>query len=126
ATGQGVESDPNGDGGGGRPPWADRTGYLVQVPLNSTTTNNNPIQIGKRTASNTSLAGSSSAFTFAPTGGTAYSVTSGLDYTAELMLNVVSATQMDVTATLRQGANVLATLTVSDTGTAFGGTAIVG
>ena len=48
------------------------------------------------------------------------------EYTVQMMLNQVSATQLDVTATLLQGNAVLSTLTVSDTGTAFGGTAIPG
>ena len=39
-------------------PWADAVGYMVQLPLHGTSSGNNPLLIGKRTTSNTSLAGS--------------------------------------------------------------------
>jgi hypothetical protein len=49
------------------------------------------------------------------------------EYTLNLTLLEVSASQLDVTATLLDSTNtVLSTLTQSDTGTAFGGTAIGG
>ena len=41
-----------------------------------------------------------------------------------MTLNVVSASQLDVTATLLQGVTTISTQTVSDLGTSFGGTAI--
>jgi len=122
-----VESDTNSDAGGGTSPWADAVGYGVQIPLNSSSSNSNPLSIGKRTSSaNTSLLGSNSSYTLAPTGGSAYSITSGNSYKLQLTLNVVSATQLDVTATLLQGTTVLATQTVSDLGSTFGGTAVIG
>jgi hypothetical protein len=120
-----VESDTNSDAGGGTSPWADAVGYGVQIPLNSSSSNSNPLSIGKRTSSaNTSLLGSNNSYTLAPTGGSAYSITSGNSYKLQLTLNVVSASQLDVTATLLQGTTVLATQTVSDLGSTFGGTAI--
>jgi hypothetical protein len=119
-----VQSDVNSDGGGGTNPWTDATGYAVQFPLNSSATNSSPFQIQKRTTSNSSLLGSNSAYTLAPTGGSLYSNAGNTSYTASLSFNVVSATQLDVTATLAQGSTVLATQTVSDLGTSFGGTAI--
>jgi len=119
-----VQTDANSDGGGGTNPWADATGYAVQMPLNSTATNASPFQIVKRTTSNTSLLGSSGAFTNAPTGGSVYSNAANTSYTVSLALNMISASQLDVTATLMQGSTVLATQTVSDTGAAFGGTAV--
>jgi hypothetical protein len=121
-----VESDTNSDGGGGTAPWTDALGYAVQLPLNSSTSGNNPFQIGKRTASNSSLLGSSGAFTFAPTGGQSYALAANTTYTLQMLLNVVSASQLDVTASLMQGSTVLSTYTVSDTGSAFGGAALVG
>jgi hypothetical protein len=119
-----VQSDVNSDGGGGAAPWTDAVGYILQMPLNSSSSGSNPLQLGKRTTSNSSLAGSSGAFSFAATGGAAYALAEDVTYTARLDLAVVSPTQLDVTATLLQGATVLSTHTVSDTGTAFGATAI--
>ena len=119
-----VQADVNSDGGGAGNPWADSVGYMVQVPLHGTASGNNPILIGKRTTSNTSLAGSSGAYTLAPTGGSPYSLAPNTVYTVQLMLSRVSAAQVDVTASVKQGNTVLSTFTASDTGTAFGGTAI--
>jgi hypothetical protein len=119
-----VQTDVNSDGGGAGNPWADSLGYMVQLPLHGTSSGNNPILIGKRTTSNTSLAGSSGAYALAPTGGSAYSMAPNTVYTVQLMLNRVSASQVDVTASVKQGNTVLSTFTASDTGTAFGGTAI--
>ncbi|WP_428938651.1 PEP-CTERM sorting domain-containing protein [Fontivita pretiosa] len=120
-----VQVDVNSDGGGGTAPWTDALGYAVQIPLNSNPTNTTALfQVGKRTTSNTSLLGSGGAYTFAPTGGAPVAVAANTEYTLELSLSVVSSSQLDVTASLRQGSTVLSTYTVSDTGTAFGGTAI--
>ena len=119
-----VQTDVNSDGGGGTNPWQDETGYAVQMPLNGTATNASPFQIVKRTVSNTSLLGSSGAFTNAPTGGAVYSNVANTSYTVSLAMNMVSASQVDVTATLMQGTTVLASQTVSDLGATFGGTAV--
>ena len=121
-----VQADVNSDGGGSGSPWSDALGYNVQLPLNATSSGNNPLQIGKRTALNSSLLGSSGAYTFAPTGGTEYALAADTVYTVQLMLNVVSASQLDVTASVLQGNTVLSTHTVSDTGSAFGGNAVSG
>jgi hypothetical protein len=120
-----VESDTNSDGGGGTSPWTDATGYAIQLPLSSAS-NSNPFLIEKRTVSNSSLLGSSGAYTAAPTGGQAYSMANNTTYTLQLLLNAVSASQLDVTGTLLQGNTVLATQTVSDLGSTFGGTAVSG
>jgi hypothetical protein len=121
-----VQSDTNSDGGGGTSPWADATGYIVQLPLNSDSSGTNPLQIGKRTTSNTSLAGAGGAYAFAPNGGGTYSLGANTAYTVQLKLDMISSSQLDVTASILQGATVLSTLTVSDLGTTFGGTAIAG
>jgi hypothetical protein len=120
-----VQSDTNSDGGGGTAPWTDATGYAVQFPLSSAS-NSNPLQIGKRTVSNSSLLGSGGAFTFASTGGGAYSMANDTTYTLQFVFDVVSASQLDVTASLLQGNTTLSTLTVSDTGASFGTTAVSG
>jgi hypothetical protein len=121
-----VQTDANSDGGGAAAPWTDALGYNVQIPLNSTSSGTNPFQIGKRTTSNSSLIGSGSAYTFAPTGGTQYALAANTPYTLELLLNVISSSQLDVTATLSEGATVLSSHTVSDLGATFGGTAVAG
>jgi len=121
-----VQADVNSDGGGGAAPWTDALGYNIQLPLHGTSSGTNPLQIGKRTASNSSLMGSSGAYTFAPTGGTAFSLAANTSYTVQLLLDVVSATQLDVTASVLQGNTVLSTLTVTDAGSTFGGNAVVG
>jgi hypothetical protein len=121
-----VQSDTNNDGGGSGAPWTDALGYSVQLPLNSSSSGNSPFQIGKRTVSNASLIGSGGAYTFAPTGGDAYSLSANTTYTLRMLLNVVSASQLDVTVSLLDGSTVLSTHTVSDTGSTFGGNAILG
>jgi len=118
-----VESDTNSDGGGGTSPWTDATGYCIQIPLTSLS-NSAPFQLGKRTVSNSSLLGSTGAYALAPTGGQQYSMSNNTTYTLKMLLNVVSASQLDVTASLSQGATVLSSQTVSDLGTSFGGTAV--
>jgi hypothetical protein len=120
-----VQSDTNSDGGGGTAPWTDATGYCIQLPLTSAS-NSSPFQLGKRTISNSSLLGSTGAYTLAPTGGQLYSMANNTTYTLQMLLNVVSASQLDVTARLLQGSTVLASQTVSDLGTSFGGTAVSG
>jgi hypothetical protein len=122
-----VQADVNSDGGGGTAPWTDATGYGVLIPINSNPTNTtNAFQIAKRTTSNSSLLGSTGALTQAPTGGAPWAAQQNTSYTAMLTLSVISAGQLDVTATLLQGNTIISTQTVSDLGTSFGGTAIAG
>jgi hypothetical protein len=121
-----VQIDVNSDGGGTGNPWSDEVGYMIQLPLHGSSSGNNPLLLGKRTSSNTSLAGSSGAYALAPTGGNSYALAANTVYTVQLVMNRVSAAQVDVTASLKQGNTVLSTVTASDTGTAFGGTAIAG
>jgi hypothetical protein len=119
-----VQMDVNDDGGGENDPWADATGYMVQLPLHGSSSGTNPLLLGKRVSSNTSLAGSSGAYALAPTGGTTYSMAADTVYTVQLMLNRVSTSQVDVTASVKQGNTVLSSVTASDLGTSFGGTAV--
>ena len=120
-----VQSDVNSDGGGSASPWQDATGYAVDIPLNS-----NPaatagaFALVKRTVSNTSLLGSSGAFTAATSGGSPFVASSNVSYTVQLMLSEVSASEMDVTASILQGATVLSTQTIDDLGTTFGTAAV--
>jgi len=118
-----VQSDVNSDGGGGTAPWTDALGYAINVPISSAS-GTNPIFLGKRTTSNASLIGSGSAFTAAPTGGTAYSMTDNTTYTLQLSLSRVAAGDTLVTATLLQGSTMLSTNSAHDLGDSFGGTAV--
>ena len=119
-----LQADTNSDSGGGI--WDDATGYNVNLPLNSSNSGTNPLQLGKRTSNaSPNLNATGAAYTLAPSGGAAYSLAASTSYTLELLLNRVSAGQVDVTATLLQGSTILSTLTASDTGASFGGTAIV-
>jgi hypothetical protein len=112
------------DGGGAGNPWTDATGYALQFGV-STGANNKPFQLEKRTTSNTSLLGSSGAYTAASTGGgSGFALANTTSYVVLLNFKMVSSSQMDVTGTLMQGTTVLGTQTVSDLGTSFGGTAI--
>ena len=118
-----VQTNSNSDSGGGF--WDDATGYNVNLPLNSVGSGTNPLQVGKRTNnSSPNISATGSAYTLAPSGGAAYALSASTVYTLELLLNRVSAGQLDVTATLKDGSTVLSTLTAADTGAAFGGTAI--
>jgi hypothetical protein len=119
-----VQIDVNSDGGGTGSPWTDALGYMVQLPLHGASSGNSPLLIGKRTTSNSSLAGSSGAYTLAPTGGSPYALAADTVYTVQLMLSRVAENQLDVTASVKQGDTVLSTFTASDSGTAFGGTAV--
>ena len=117
-----VQTDVNSDGGGGTNPWTDATGYGVLIPLNSNPTNSTSLfQIGKRTTSNSSLLGSTGAYTLASSGGAPLGAQSNTPYTMQLVLDRISAGQLDVTARMLSGATLLSTQTVSDLGTSFGG-----
>jgi hypothetical protein len=122
-----VQSNSNSDSGGATNPWTDATGYAVQFAINNSSSGGNPLLIQKRTGSSVgSLLGDGSVYTNAQTGGTAFSFVDNTSYSARLALTVVSSTQLDVTASILQDANVLSTLTRSDTGTMFGTTSNVG
>ena len=116
-----VQSDVNSDGGGSTSPWQDETGYAVEIPLNSNpAASGGAFQLVKRTVSNTSLLGSSGAFTAATSGGAPFVGSSNVSYTVQLMLSEVSASEMDVTASILQGTTVVSTQTIADLGTTFG------
>lgn len=118
-----IQADTNSDGGGTGSPWTDALGYAVELPITATS-NSSPFQIVKRTTSNTSLLGSSGALTNAPTGGSLYNMANNTDYTLTMTLTLVSASDMQVDVSLLQGASVLASQTVHDLGTTFGGNAV--
>ena len=121
-----VVADGANDGGGSGNPWADAKGYANFVALtDSSGAAAVPFQLGKRTVidgTQTSLLGAGGAYTQATAGGTAVSEAINTSYTLLMSLTKVSATQVDVTSSLLQGATVLSTQTVSDNGTGFGAT----
>jgi MYXO-CTERM domain-containing protein len=122
-----VQTDVNSDGGGGTNPWQDATGYAIQMPINSSSSGTNPFILGKRTISGqTSLLGANGAYTNANSGGTAFALAADTEYTAQLVLSEITASQMDVTFNILQGATLLSTVTRSDTGSMFGTTAVSG
>jgi hypothetical protein len=122
-----VQIDTNNDSGGAALPWGDAVGYMVQMPLNATSSGANPFQLGKRTSSaNTGLVSSNSSYTLAPTGGVPFALAEDVVYTAELEINMISPTQSLVSIALKQGATVLSAYSTFDNGANFGGTAIVG
>jgi hypothetical protein len=119
-----IQADVNSDGGGSGNPWQDSTGYAVLMPLTSGPSTTQQFQIGKRTnLANTSLLGSTSAYTLATSGGG--EVTHALDtlYTLVFELDFVSSAQMDITATLSDNTGILAQQSVSDDGATLGAAA---
>ncbi|HSV13178.1 MAG TPA: hypothetical protein VLI90_02900, partial [Tepidisphaeraceae bacterium] len=120
-----VQTDTNSDSGGATNPWGDALGYGMKIPLNGNLSNTTSLfQIGKRTSSaSTTLFGSDSSYTYAPVGGAAQGLSANTSYTAEMVLNEVSATDMKITANFYQGTTLLSTQTVDDLGSSVGGTA---
>lgn len=104
-------SDTNSDSGGdGR--WVDSTGYAVQFGLGAATAPT--AQVGKRTdQTNTSLLGSSGAYTWGSSGGVASGLSLDTVYTMTLTLDYQAAGLMQVDFNFTDGAaiNVAASLT---------------
>jgi hypothetical protein len=122
-----VESDVNSDGGGNTNPWTDALGYAVTIPINSTkTTSTNELQLEKRTISNSSLLGSAGAYTAASAAGSVFAWQENTAYTVQMSMKMVSTSEMDVTASILNGATVLSTVTDDDLGTSFGGVSTSG
>jgi hypothetical protein len=133
-----VQSDSNSDSGGGN--WVDSQGYASLMGVGSNLTGvsmvNPQFLLEKRTSTGSAnLIASSAAYTPAARAGTIINETLGTQYTVQMVLHEVSATQMDVTSNMYQGTDtgtLLSTATVSDIGTGdastatFGGVAIVG
>jgi hypothetical protein len=120
-----VQTDVNSDGGGSGNPWQDSTGYAVMMPLSGgPTTASQVFQIGKRTGlTNSSLLGSTGAYTQASSGGGPVTNQLNTLYTLVFEFDYVSTTQMDITASLSDSSGVLAQQTVSDDGATLGATA---
>jgi len=109
-----VLADRNKDSGGDDNPWIDSTGYAVQFSL-STTETAGAIAVGKRTSTtNTSLLGSTGAYTWGASSGKAANLTLDTLYTMTLVLDYQAADQMVVTFTFSEGDNVIASNSLVD------------
>lgn len=114
-----VETDTNSDSGGEGAPWADAEGYAVQM-LVTNDSYATSFDLGKRVnLKDQSLLGTSGDYLKISGGPPAHSEVDA-DYTATLEVKKVSDTQVDLTASLRQGDNQLSTWSVSDNGAMLG------
>ncbi len=116
-----ILSDTNDDGGGTgdlgqADPWTDSEGYAVQLALSDGVTASDNPYIGKRTdLTNSSLLGSSGAYTWVnDSAGANIVATSGALVTMEFILDRVGADEMLATFTISQGGSVLSTLQMTD------------
>lgn len=108
-----VMTDTNDDGGGAGDPWSDSTGYGVQLALSSGPGSNNA-NVGKRTdLANTSLMGSSGAWTF-DSGGNDFANVLDTLYTATLSLNRTAVDEMQVTFAISDAGGEISTHTIVD------------
>ena len=109
-----VMEDVNSDGGGSGSPWTDSTGYGVQLALSTGASASTDANVGKRTdQSNSSLMGSSGAWTFTHSGDP---IVNTLDtvYTLSLELNRLAADQMQVSFSISDAGGVISTHTILD------------
>jgi hypothetical protein len=115
-----VAADLNSDGGGSGSPWTDATGYGVQIALSLGTTASTAANVGKRTdQANSSLMGSSGAWTFTNSGNPIVNTLDTL-YTATLSLNRLAVNQMQVTFAIADAGGVISTHTILDDPTGTG------
>ena len=109
-----VASDVNSDGGGTGSPWTDSTGYGVQIALSTGASASATPNVGKRTdQANSSLMGSSGAWTFT-SGGNPIVNTLDTVYTMTLALDRTAADQMDFAFTLSDSGGVISTYSITD------------
>jgi hypothetical protein len=97
-------------------PWTDALGYNMWFAISTGTVTN--FQLGKRTAANSSLLGSTGAYTV-QSGGSPFSFVDATSYSAQMSVKIISNTQSEVTGTLLQGETVLSTSTKVDAGVTF-------
>lgn len=111
-----VLNDNNDDGGGDGDPLGDVTAYGVFLPLSNSDTESSNASVGKHTnlVSQTSLMGSSSAWTMT-SGGADTIVTDGAMLTMTLVMDYVAIDQMDIIFTLADAGGVISTTSISDT-----------
>lgn len=124
ATDPRVETDVNSDAGGDAAPWKDSQGYAVQILLTGdANTYTKPLDLGKRVNEESqSLLGTSGDYA-KMSGGTPAPIESDKEYTATLAIKRVSAKHNDITTSLSQGDQQLATWSLSDNGSSLGAAA---
>ncbi|QDU89776.1 hypothetical protein Pla175_31710 [Pirellulimonas nuda] len=109
-----VASDTNSDGGGSGAPWTDSTGYAVQIALTTGATASNNASVGKRTdQANSSLLGSSGAYT-STSGGAQIVNVLDTQYTMTLALTRSAADVMDVAFSIADAGGVISTHSITD------------
>lgn len=107
-----LATDTNSDSGGGI--WTDSTGYGVQIALSTGATTSANANVGKRTdQANSSLMGSSGAFTFS-SGGDPVIVSLDTLYTVTLTLDRIASDQMNFTFAIADAGGVISTHSITD------------
>jgi hypothetical protein len=116
-----VEADVNSDGGGSDIPWKDSQGYAVQMLLTGGEfSSTKPLDLGKRiNMESQSLLGTSSDYAKV-SGGQPTVFAVDKEYTLTLEISRVSESQVDLTATVRQGKEELSSWSVIDDGNSLG------
>ena len=121
ATSPRVETDVNNDAGGDDMPWKDSTGYAVQMLLTGGEySSTKPFDLGRRiNLESESLLGTSGDYSKI-SGGEPVVFEVGKEYTLVLEVARTSQTQVDLTASIRQGMEELSAWTVVDDGNYLG------
>lgn len=121
ATSPRIEKDVNNDGGGPDAPWSDAKGYAVQALVSGGEfSRTKPFDVGKRVnLESKSLLGTSGDFAKV-TGGDPAPLAPDKEYTLVFEIDRVSETEIDLTASYRQGKEELSTWTVVDDGDYLG------
>jgi hypothetical protein len=116
-----VETDVNNDSGGPDMPWKDARGYAVQVLVTGDEfTGTKPFDLGKRlNMESGSLLGTSGDYSKV-SGGSPVGLKLDQQYTVTLAVERVSETEVELTASYRQGEKVLSSWSVVDDGSYLG------
>jgi hypothetical protein len=115
ATSPRVEADVNSDAGGSDMPWKDAKGYAVQILVTGDEyTGTKPFDLGKRiNLESPSLLGTSGDYSKV-SGGSPVGLQADQQYTLTLELERVSENEIELTASYKQGDEVLSTWSVPD------------
>ncbi|MEX2308631.1 MAG: hypothetical protein WD738_13615 [Pirellulales bacterium] len=116
-----VESDVNNDAGGNGMPWRDARGYAVQVLMaGGEYSSTKPFDLGKRiNLQSPSLLGTSGDYAKV-SGGQPVALEPDKQYTVTLEVERVSESQVELTASYKQGDEELSSWSVADDGNYLG------
>jgi hypothetical protein len=116
-----VEADVNSDAGGDGLPWKDAQGYAVQVLLTGDEyTTTKPFDLGKRVnMEGASLLGTSGDYSKV-SGGSPIGLRPDGQYTVTLEVERIAENEVELTASIKQGDNVLSSWSVVDDGSYLG------